>query len=232
MNNKPNGTIIDMLQFHAEYFRNFLQPFIGFSIGLFFSCLAMVANFIVIVIIFKKKQQRTPFDFVIASLSILDFSASVCNLIFAAYMVRVIFLRSNEFEMHHNFQNNIALDISIMFFYLSLMHVLLITFLRFFALFWPMKFRQFATKAFIKALIAATWTLSVIAGFTKRNEEKRILLQSDFLAVCCHVHVLQQISKFFSMSIAFWQSHLYQSILLAILCFTSSLAIGLVNEMK
>ena len=190
MNNTLNVTIADMEQFLAKIFQISLQPFIGLSIGLFFSCLAMVANFIVFVIISKKKQQRTPFDLVIASLSITDFSASACNLIFAAYKVGIIFLNSNEFEKHFYFQNNIAWDISIMFFYLSLMHVLLVTFLRLFAIFWPMKFRQFATKAFIKALIAATWTLSVVAGFTivmikDRSFVVGIIIFASGGLVCC-----------------------------------------------
>ena len=163
MNNTFNGTIIDMQQVHAEYYRIFLQPFIGLSIGLFSSCLAMVANSIVLVIILKKKQQRTPFDLVIASLSIIDFFASICSLIFIAYKIRMILLISNEFENHHP-QRNIALVATIMFFYLSLMHVLLVTFLRFFALFWPIKFRKFVAKTSIKALIAAIWTLSLIGG--------------------------------------------------------------------
>ena len=190
MNNTLNGTITDIQPFHAKFYRIFLQPLIGFSIGIFFSCLAMVANFIVFVIIFKKKQQRTPFDLVIASLSITDFSASICNFIFIAYKVGIIFLNSNEFEKHFYFQNNIALDVSSMFFYLSLMNVLLITFLRFSALFWPMKIRQFATKAFIKALIAATWTLAVIAGFTIVKIKDRIFVIGTIIfasggLVCC-----------------------------------------------
>ena len=150
----------------------------------------MVANFIVLVIIFKKKNQQTPFDFVIASLSIADFSASICNLIFIAYKVGVIFLSPSEFEMNYRFQSNIVLDISSMFFHLSLMHVLLVTFLRFFALFWPMKFRQFVTKAFMKALIAATWTLAVIAGYTIVKIKDRFFATGTIVftsggLVCC-----------------------------------------------
>ena len=225
MNNPLNGTLKDMQQFHAKYYRIFLQFFIGLSIGLFFSCLAMVANFIVLVIIFKKKHQRTPFDFVIASLSIAYFSASICNFIFIAYKVGVIFLSPSEFEMHYRFQSNIVLDISSMFFHLSLMHVLLVTFLRFFASFWPMKYavcmhwlqQKFA---FYQTIVSLPGTNNIAYCWN------HLALQSHFLAVCCHMHVLQQISKFFSMFMAIWQSHLYQSISLPIPCCTSTLAIG------
>ena len=189
MNNTLNVTITDMEQFLAKRFQISLQPFIGLSIDLFFSCLAMVANFIVIVIIFKKKQQRTPFDLVTASLSITDFSASVCNLIFIGYKIGVIFLSPNEVEKHLD-QSGIIISVNGMFFFLSLMHVLLVTFLRFFAIFWPMKFRQFATKAFIKALIAATWTLSLIGSIViLRIEDGELVAGSIIVAsaglVCC-----------------------------------------------
>ena len=156
----------------------------GLSIGLFFSCLAMVANFIVIVIIFKKRRQRTSFDLVIASLSTIDFSASVFYLIFIGYKIGIVFLDSNEIRKHHR-QSDIVFRVTSIFFFPSLMHVLHVTFLRFFALFWPMWFRQIATKAFIKALIAATWTLSLIGGIAIIKVQNNFLLSGIIAFASC-----------------------------------------------
>ena len=147
-----------------------MQRCVGIGINIIFSCIAMVTNFIVLVIILRKKQQRTSFDLVIASLSITDFSASICSFISNAYQVAIHFLISNETAKPY-LQSFIALVVTVIFFCLSLMHVLLITFLRLSALFWPMKFRQVMTKALIKGLIAATWTLSVIGGVILTNME-------------------------------------------------------------
>ena len=165
MQNTLNGTILEKDKFHAKHLPYYPHSFIGFSIGFFFSCSAIVANIIVLVMILRKQQQRTPFDLVIASLSLTDFSASMCSIIFIAYKVVILILVSIDFEEHKR-QTDTALDAASIFFCLSLVHVLLVTFLRFSALFWPLKFRQFATKTLIKALIAATWTLSVIGGAT------------------------------------------------------------------
>ena len=58
---------------------------------------------------------------------------------------------------------------------LSLFNILLITFLRFFAIFWPIKYHQDMTKAKIKKLIATIWILSlavlpaVLYTFKKRK---------------------------------------------------------------
>ena len=83
-----------------------------------------------------------------------------------------------------------ALDAASIFFCLSLVLVLLVTFLRFSALFWPVKFRQFATKILIKALIAATWTLSVIGGATIIMLKARLFSTGTIIfasggLVCC-----------------------------------------------
>ena len=134
-----------------------------------------------IINILRKKQQRTSFDLVIASLSITDFSASICSFISNAYQVAIHFLISNETAKPY-FQSVIALVAMCILYCLSLMHVLLITFLRLSALFWPLKFRQVMTKALMKGLIAATWTLSVIGGVILTNAEHGDLSGIIFLA--------------------------------------------------
>ena len=100
MQNTLNGTILEKDKFHAKLLPYYPHSFIGFSIGFFFSCSAIVANIIVLVMILRKQQQRTPFDLVIASLSFTDFSASMCSIIFIAYKVVILILVSIDLEEH------------------------------------------------------------------------------------------------------------------------------------
>ena len=188
MKNTLNGTIRGTQTNYALIIRLYLQTFIGFSIGFIFSFSAIVANFIVLFMIIRRKQQRNPFDLVIASLFFTDFSASICCIIFIAYKIAIILSVDDDFEKHVR-QSQKALDASTILFCLSLMHILLVTCLRFLSLFWPMKFRQFVTKDLIKALIAATWTLSIIGGVTilyskNRNIVIGIIFLTSGILVC------------------------------------------------
>ena len=198
MNSTLNVTIMDMQQIDAKVYRYYIQYFIGLCIGFLFSCSAIVANVIVLVIILKKKHQRTPFDLVIASLSITDFSASICAIIFIAYDIAISFFISNDFKKHGR-QSNMAFDAGTIFLVLSIMHILLVTFLRFFAVFWPIKFRQLTTKTPIKVLIGAIWTISLIAGIVIIRSKYRslvsgiIFLTSVALVCCAYVMIALKI---------------------------------------
>ena len=139
-----------------------LHDIVALSIGLFFNFLAIVANIIVLGILLKKKHQKTSFDLVIASLSLTDLSASIGTTIYHGYSVAFTFVGPQRFRNHKR-QRNIVRDTGVTLFFLSLLHVLLVTFLRFCAIFWPLKFRQYVTKVVIRALIVATWILSAIA---------------------------------------------------------------------
>ena len=193
INNTVNKTLSNMQLLHETIRLRYL----GFSISLFFSSSAIVANVIVLVMILRKKQQRTSFDLVIASLSITDFSTSICSFTFNAYQVAILIF-SNETGKHYR-QSYMALDATMILFYLSLMHVLLITFLRFSALFWPLKFRQVVTKALIKGLIASTWTLAVISGVIIIGIQKRkgltgiIFLAAGGLVCCTYAMIATRI---------------------------------------
>ena len=185
MNTTSNETMRNM---QASCAAN-MQHCVGIGIIFLFSSLAIIANFIVLVIIRRKKQQRTSFDLVIASLSMTDFCASISSFIMNVYQVAILFLISNETGKPY-LQSAIAMMVVAILFCLSLMHVLLITFLRFSALFWPLKFRQVMTTALIKGLIAVTWTFSLIGGFIlittrmKNNPTGIIFLACGGL-VCC-----------------------------------------------
>ena len=139
-----------------------LHDIVALSIGLFFNFLAIVANIIVLGILLKRKHQKTSFDLVIASLSLTDLSASIGTTIYHGYSVAFTFVGPQRFRNHKR-QRNIVRDTGVTLFFLSLLHVLLVTFLRFCAIFWPLKFRQYVTKVVIRALIVATWILSAIA---------------------------------------------------------------------
>ena len=139
-----------------------LSHLVALSIGLFFNFLAFVANVIVFGILIRKKHQKTSFDLVIASLSLTDLSASMCTIIYHGYSVAFIFVGPERFPNLKR-QRDIVRDTGVTLFILTLLHVLLVIFLRFCAIFLPLKFRQYATKIVIRALIAAIWILSAIA---------------------------------------------------------------------
>ena len=139
-----------------------LSHLVALSIGLFFNFLAIVANVIVIGILLKKKHQKTSFDLVIASLSLTDLLASMSSMVFSGYRVAIIFVDPKDIGKN-KLQRGIVKDVIAILFFLSLLHVLLVTFLRFCAIFWPLKFRQYAKKVVIRAFIVATWILSAIA---------------------------------------------------------------------
>ena len=120
------------------------------------SLLGIIANNVVIFILYKKGNHRKVFDLTIASLSVTDLlscTSAVTNSIYG-----LVF-----YSIQRKSDRNLILRIAGFFFLLSLFHVLLITVLRFFAIFWPMKYRQNMTKAKIKKLIATIWILSLAA---------------------------------------------------------------------
>ena len=133
-----------------------------------FSCLAVIANIVVLFILKRKQNQRTPFDLVIGSLSFTDTLAAVCSIVFAGFSITIHIYNHRQIEgnimaSHHLYsQAYLAIDVAYFFFFLTLMHILLITFVRFTAIFWPLKFRQHMTNSIMKSIIAATWALSTI----------------------------------------------------------------------
>ena len=139
------------------------ERFVAYVIGLTCSLLAVVANTLVLVILRRKKQQIKPFDLIIASLSFTDLLTSICCTIYVGYEIAFLFIIAKDAQTYKPI-SEIASNVSGIFFILSLLHVLLITFLRFCAIFWPLKFRQFATKALSKVLIALIWTMTVGAS--------------------------------------------------------------------
>ena len=78
--------------------------------------------------------------------------------------------------------------------------MLLITFLRFCAMLWPLKFRQYATKALVKVSIAVTWMLSgigvflvIIFGDTSYSTAMIIFI-SGGLVCCAYIIIAVKIS--------------------------------------
>ena len=164
MNNQQNDTTAVQEDFYTQMCQCQLRHLVGLSIAMVFCCLAIVANVIVLGILIRKKHQKTSFDLVIASLSLTDLLASICWTIYSGYMVAFIYVDPEDFWNPIR-QVGMVMDSIAIFFSLSLLHVLLVTYLRFCAIFWPLKFRQYATKVVIRALIVATWILSVAAVF-------------------------------------------------------------------
>ena len=140
------------------------QLYVGVGVALTFSCFAVAANIIVLVILRSKGNRRTVFDLTIASLACTDLLASASFLIFFSLLVmckiiKKAFVSLNFFDKCLLF----SVIVSTYFFLLSVFHVLLISFQRFFALFFPFKCRQYFTKSLTKILIAVMWTISLAA---------------------------------------------------------------------
>ena len=158
----------------------FVLFFTSIGITLPTTLLGIIANLIVLVILHKKGNHRTIFDLTIVSLSVTDLLA--CTSVFS-YVTRglVCYSRSRRND------GLIIRRIAGIFFILSLFHVLLITFLRFFGIFWPMKYRQDMTKAKIKKLIATIWILSVVAmssvQYTFKNRQLHCLFAIIILSL-------------------------------------------------
>ena len=199
MNQTFNETILDLPHVHASSSQDYFQQLLPYVIALPICCLAIIANSVVLVILLRKKpQQRTPFDIIITSLAVADLLTSISCTIYVGYRIALAFLPSEE-RLRHQSRSDTINNVALIFFFLSLLHVLVITFLRFCAIFWPLKFRQFATKALSKVLIAITWTMSVIAVFifTKHGDSSyttgMIIFASGGLVCCAYIIIAMKI---------------------------------------
>ena len=173
---------IFMIEFQNYTFGNESVPYndsrgIEGQFALYVTCVAitfsstllgMIANIFVLVILPKKGNHRTVFDLTFASLSATDLLACTFAFTYGVHSL-VIYLIQYKSDRH------VIRRKGGFFFTLSLFNVLLITFLRFFAIFWPIKYRQDMTKAKIKKLVATIWIFSlavlpaVLYTFKKRK---------------------------------------------------------------
>ena len=126
--------------------------FTSIGISLPITLLGIIANIIVLVILYKKGNHRTVFDLTIVSLSATDLLACTFAFIYTIKGLAIYLIPQKS-------DGSPILRIAAHFFLLSLIHVLLITFMRFCAIFWPMKYRHDMTKAKLKKLIALIWIL-------------------------------------------------------------------------
>ena len=144
------------------------REYASIGVGLTFSGLAIAANIIVLKILRSKGNKRTVFDLTIASLACTDLLASISFFITLPFpavckLIResVTLLPSTKFIDIYNF---VSVIFVFCFILLSIFHVLLISFQRFFAFFFPFRCRQYFTKSLAKILIALIWTISLAAG--------------------------------------------------------------------
>ena len=125
--------------------------------------LGTVANIIVLIILHKKGTQRTVFDLTIASLSVTDLLTCLSGYGYAACELALYhFPHSRNDASEASSISGTVLKIASFFFVLSLLHVLLITFQRFCAIFWPIRYRQVMTKTLIKKIIATMWIFLLV----------------------------------------------------------------------
>ena len=154
--------------------------FADISISIICCSLGTIANIFVLAILRKKGNQRTVFDLMIVSLSVADLLTCLSAYAYAVYQLVLYLLPQNTRGDTAASIIKSSLNIITSFLYLlSLVHVLLITFQRFCAIFWPIRYRQVMTKTLIKKIIATMWVFllasySVAKTFSDHKKENPI----------------------------------------------------------
>ena len=139
------------------------------SISIICCSLGTIANIFVLAILRKKGNQRTVFDLMIVSLSVTDLVACLSAFAHAVYQLIIHFFPYNtNNDTKARSIKSLIYKITSFFYLLSLIHVLLITFQRFCAIFWPMRYRQVMTKTLIKKVIAIMWII-LLASYSAAN---------------------------------------------------------------
>lgn len=121
--------------------------------------LATFANITLIIIIWKKGHQRTLFDLIVWSLAVTNVIASLSQTLLVLVVTLALMRR-----LHKRYAFNAVDNFNGLFIYFytsSLLHVLAITVQRLCLIFFPIRFRQIATRACIKGIIAFVWILNV-----------------------------------------------------------------------
>lgn len=134
---------------------------VGSVIYVVFSILALIANSVVIVLLYKRGRKRSVFDITVGSLVFADLLTAV-GFLATTTMFYIIMNAAhvNESSLRLVF---IFLEMSIFCFIVSLLHILLITIERLYALFCPLKYRQNTTKTKAKVPIVFIWMISLAA---------------------------------------------------------------------
>ena len=133
------------------------------GISFILSLSGTIANLIALVILQKKGNQRTVFDAMIASLSVTDLFACLSAFAYTVYQSIFYLFPHNTHDHTRASRAKSLIDKIISFFYfLSLLHVLVITIQRFCAIFCPIRYRQVMTKTLIKKIIATMWIFLLV----------------------------------------------------------------------
>lgn len=141
------------------------SQYVSITIKLLFSTLAFAANVVVCRILHKKGKQRTVFDVTIASLTVTDLLTSLCFFVYGiAEAALVMVVRRKALSTSGALLHAILIPgmIGLFFFFLSLFHILLITFQRVYAIYSPIKCRNFMRKTIVKRIIVALWFSAIL----------------------------------------------------------------------
>lgn len=149
--NETNGSLVSYKFSNKEY--------ASIIIYILFSSLAVIGNTAVLRLLYKRGCRRTVFDITVGSLVIADLCTAIgflsSNITFITTMKTATVSEGVEKFF------NIFFEFTIFCFVVSILHVILITTERLYALFSPLKYRQIATKNRAKVPIIITWIASL-----------------------------------------------------------------------
>ena len=120
-----------------------------------FSSLAVVANLIVLRLLYKKGSKRTIFDLTLCSLITANLICSITYLVENGMYLKMTGEPGHTFLM-------VLYQSSIFAFLVSLMHIIVITFEQLFAVLFPLKLRLIITKRRVIYSIVGAWLLSLV----------------------------------------------------------------------
>ena len=152
-----------------------VTDYVGSTIFISFSFFALIANTIVLILLYKRGKMRSVFDITVGSLVTSNLLISIAFLANTALFLTI--LKSDTWSGSILRILAIFFDFSIFCFIVSLLHIILITFERMYALFRPIQYRQKVTKRHAKMYIAAIWMTSLaiiiinMFAFTNRKAE-------------------------------------------------------------
>ena len=127
-------------------------------IYILFSFLALVGNAVVLRLLYKRGNRRTVFDITVGSLVVADLCTA--SGFFSSTVAFLIILKRDEISKSMETFFDVFFEFTIFCFIVSILHIILITTERLYALFFPLKYRQAATKKRARVPIVIIWMAS------------------------------------------------------------------------
>lgn len=131
---------------------------------------AIVGNILVIVAFFRYKRLRTRTNYFIAGLSFADLIVGLASIPMWTAIIVTVWLKTTQWMKHEIYRSYLALD----YFsgVLSILHLMLVSIERLYAIGWPVKHRVSLKKHYL-VVLAITWLVS-LATFTLFVPKKEV----------------------------------------------------------